>query len=200
MKYFFGENLKYLRNKYGAEQIDVANMTGMKSTSAISEWESGKRIPPIGSIATIAKMFNVSIDDLMHLDMSQEERFYTSTKAIPLVGEIAAGTPILATQNIEDYFNIDSSIRCDFCLKVHGDSMIDEGINNGDIVFIKQQQDVENGEIGAVVIDGEATLKRIYKRDNTLILQPANIKYEPIVIDHGDIMIAGKLVAVLNMR
>ena len=186
--------------KYGAEQIDVANRTGMKSTSAISDWERGIRIPPIGTIAIIADMFNVTIDDLMHVNLSKSERIPSNAKPVPLVGTIAAGMPILAEQNIEDYFNIDSSVKCDFCLKVQGDSMVDEGIKSGDIVFIKQQADVENGEIGAVIVGTEATLKRIYKRNGSLILQPANAKYEPIILESGDVIIAGKLVAVLNMR
>ncbi len=118
---------------------------------------------------------------------------------IPLLGNIAAGTPILAEQNIEEYFNLDSSIKADFALRVRGDSTIKANINSGDIVFIKQQVDIENGEIGAVLLEDEATLKRIYKEDGVLTLQPENDKYAPRHYTDGNIKILGKLVASLKL-
>lgn len=78
--------------------------------------------------------------------------------------------------------------------------MIDEGILSGDIVFIRKQSTVENGEIAAVIIEDEATLKRVFKSDTSIILQPANKNYEPTILTDGDVRIAGKLVAVLNVR
>lgn len=123
-----------------------------------------------------------------------------TSSGIPLIGQIAAGTPILAQQNIDSYFYIDSSIKADFCLKVQGDSMIDADILPGDIVFIRMQPTLENGEIGAIVIGEEATLKTFYTNNGQIILQPANKNYSPIVIENEDVRIAGKLVAVLNIR
>lgn len=120
--------------------------------------------------------------------------------SIPLIGQIAAGSPILADVNIDGYFMIDSSIKADFGLRVQGDSMIDEGIFDGDIVFLRQQPTLENGEIGAVVIGEEATLKRFYRNDGFISLNAANKEYQPMIITDGDIRIAGKLVAVLNIR
>ena len=118
---------------------------------------------------------------------------------VPLIGSIAAGSPILAEQNIEEYFTIDKSIKADFALRIKGDSMIDAGIHNGDIAFIRKQQTLETGEIGAVVIENEATLKRFYKTDSSIVLQPENKEYQPIIKTEGDVYIAGKLVAVLNI-
>lgn len=119
--------------------------------------------------------------------------------SIPVLGTIAAGTPILAEQNIETYFSIDSSIKADFALKVKGDSMIKANIHDGDIVFIKKQCDIENGEIGAVLIDDEATLKRVYKENGTLTLQAENDNYAPRVYTNGNIRILGKMVANLKI-
>ena len=118
---------------------------------------------------------------------------------VPLIGTIAAGVPILAEENIEQYFEIDASIKADFALRVKGESMIDAGIHDGDIAFLRKQQTLETGEIGAVVIENEATLRRFYKTDSSIVLQPENKEYQPIIVTNGDLHIAGKLVAVLNI-
>lgn len=140
------------------------------------------------------------MDPILTYEYITRELIKSEKHQIPLIGQIACGLPILAEENIEDYFTIDDRIHADFCLRAKGDSMIDEGINDGDIVFIKKQNTLENGEIGAVVIENEATLKRFYKSNNRLILQPANANYEPIILESGEIHIAGKLVAILNIR
>lgn len=120
------------------------------------------------------------------------------THKIPLLGTIAAGIPILATEDCEQYIEVGDSVKCDFCLRVQGDSMIDARINDGDIVFIKKQSDVENGEIAAVIVDDEATLKRIYKGKGFITLVPANPKYKPMTFTESDalsVVILGKAVA-----
>ena len=101
----------------------------------------------------------------------------------PLVGNIACGEPITAEQNIEDYIDVPEDMHCDFILRCHGDSMIDAGIQDGDVVYIRVQPQVENGEIAAVRIDNEATLKRVFWDENaqTLQLLPANNAYMPRV-------------------
>ncbi len=111
----------------------------------------------------------------------------------------------MAKQNVERRFIVDKSIKADFALKVKGDSMINAGIYEGDIVFIRQQPDIENGgEIGGAVqieeFEAEATLKRIYKDSNSITLIAENPKYPPRVFTNGNIRILGKLVAVLNIR
>lgn len=200
MKYQFGENLRYLREKHGIEQTQIAELTGLKSASAVSEWEKGVRIPKIGVLVKLGEFFNVSVDDLVHYDMTQSQMHVSKAKPIPLLGNIAAGSPILADENIEEYFVLDSKIRADFALWVRGDSMIDEGIHDKDIVFLRQQPTLENGEIGAVIINGEATIKKFYSTGGIVILQPANKNYDPLTIHEGDLRIAGKLVAVLNIK
>ena len=121
---------------------------------------------------------------------------------LPIIGKIAAGRPILAQENIEGYANMADGIHADFCLQVQGDSMINARIYDGDIVFIKQQPEVEDGEIAAVLIDDSATLKRFYHNDGTVTLMPENPKYKPIVCTKDnctEFKILGKAVAFQSM-
>ena len=118
-------------------------------------------------------------------------------KKIPLVGSIACGTPILAQQNIEKMVDVPENIRCDFSLTCHGDSMEGAGIHDRDVVYIRIQPEVENGEIAAVRIGEEATLKRVYYQNGTLTLMPANAAYAPMVYtgpELNDVQIEGKAV------
>ena len=118
-------------------------------------------------------------------------------KKIPLVGSIACGTPILAQQNIEKIVDVPENIRCDFSLTCHGDSMEGAGIHDRDVVYIRIQPGVENGEIAAVRIGEEATLKRVYYQNGTLTLMPANAAYAPMVYtgpELNDVQIEGKAV------
>ena len=118
-------------------------------------------------------------------------------KKIPLVGSIACGTPILAQQNIEKIVDVPENIRCDFSLTCHGDSMEGAGIHDRDVVYIRIQPEVENGEIAAVRIGEEDTLKRVYYQNGTLTLMPANAAYAPMVYtgpELNDVQIEGKAV------
>ena len=118
-------------------------------------------------------------------------------KKIPLVGSIACGTPILAQQNIEKIVDVPENIRCDFSLICHGDSMEGAGIHDRDVVYIRIQPEVENGEIAAVRIGEEATLKRVYYQNGTLTLMPANAAYAPMVYtgpELNNVQVEGKAV------
>jgi repressor LexA len=106
-----------------------------------------------------------------------------ATKKVPLVGKIACGTPITAEENIEDYVDVPEDVYADFALICQGDSMINARIHDGDIVYIRMQPEVENGEIAAVFIDGEATLKRVYYQKGRIILQPENNSYPPMIYE-----------------
>ena len=198
-----GVRLKTSREQNDLTIKDVANRIGL-STSTISRYENGiVENVSLPTMQMLADLYKVNVLWLLGKSEEKHERTINkqSTISVPLVGTIAAGTPILAEENIERYFNIDSSIKADFCLRIKGDSMINEGIHNNDIVFIHQQPILENGEIGAVIIDGEATLKRFYKTDTGIVLQPANEKYAPIIVDeNSNLIIAGKLSAVLNVK
>lgn len=122
------------------------------------------------------------------------------TQRIPMLGEIACGEPIFAAEDRESYVEVGTEIKADFCLKAKGDSMINARILDGDIIFIRQQSIVENGEIAAVIIDDEATLKRVYydREHNKLVLNAENPKYPPMVYVNEEldtVRILGKAIA-----
>ena len=121
-----------------------------------------------------------------------------TTRKIPLIGEIACGSPIVADEQFESYVECGTDVKADFALRCKGDSMINARILDGDIVFIKEQPLVDNGEIAAVVIEDEATLKRVYRSGDLVTLQAENPAYAPIVIqihEDSEIRILGKAVA-----
>lgn len=118
---------------------------------------------------------------------------------LPLVGRVAAGMPILAEQNIEDTFTVPTEIATDassFILEVHGESMINVGIYNGDYIIVREQHSATNGEIIVAMIDGEATVKTFYKEKGRVRLQPENDTMEPIYADNPTIL--GKVVALMR--
>lgn len=123
------------------------------------------------------------------------------TKKIPLLGTIACGEPILAVENIEDYITVIKSLNVDFALTCKGDSMINARIFDGDIVYIHQQDMVESGDIAAVLIDDEATLKRVKLYPDHIVLQPENPMYPPMAYWHeemNNVRILGKAVAFVS--
>lgn len=200
-----GKKLKMLRSKSDLSLDELATNLNksvskeeeqyiMFNKGKLSKWENDREEPKLSALKYVADFYDVSVDSIIS-DKDNHDL------GIPLIGKIAAGTPIFADQNVEDYFTIDSRIDADFCLRIQGDSMIDAGINNNDIVFIRQQPTLEIGEIGAIQIGEEATLKRFYKTNDSIILQPANSNYLPqIYTEENDIKILGKLVATLHIN
>jgi len=127
------------------------------------------------------------------------------TIRVPILGQISAGKPILAEENIEGYINLDKFLikhsKDIFALKVKGDSMTGAGILDGDYVIVKKQPTVENGSIACILIDNEATVKRFYKKENYIELKPENPDYKPIIKTRDtttDILILGKVVGVFR--
>ena len=166
----------------------------------IYAWLNGNILPRPDKINALCKIFNVSEMELrVDSNSTLMNAHNIIKKSFPLLGNVACGEPIFADENKTTYIMADSDIDADFCLVCKGDSMIDCGINNGDLVFIKKQPNVNNGEIAVVIIDDEATLKRIYFDDKskTLTLMPQNKKYAPKIYsedDAKDIRILGKAV------
>jgi repressor LexA len=126
-----------------------------------------------------------------------------STISVPIVGKVAAGEPILATENIEDYMTIGESFfskdalhNDNFILKVQGESMIEAGINNGDYIIVSKQSTARNGEIVVAMIEGEATVKTFYKEKDHIRLQPENSTMDPIIV--RDCQILGKVVGLVR--
>lgn len=115
----------------------------------------------------------------------------------PRLGVIACGEPLLTEENFDGFDDVPENVKCDFTLKCKGDSMINARINDGDIVYIKCQPTVENGQIAAVMVDGETTLKRVFIYENKVVLQAENPKYQPFIYineELNNIRILGKAV------
>jgi repressor LexA len=180
----FAERLARALDARDVKQVELAEKTGI-SKSAISQYLSGAFVPKQRNTYKIAAALGVNPAWLMGKDVEMEDVSatnivrYTTTKQVPLLGEIAAGEPILACEDCKTYIEVDGSLQVDFCLRVNGDSMIDARICDGDLVFVRRQPVVENGEIAVVLLDNEATLKRFYRNDGGVILKPENAKYQP---------------------
>ena len=171
------------RNELGLTQKEVAEKVGV-SEGTVSRWESGSIANMRRDrIASYAKVLRTTPEFIM---TGNEGRtippgFEPLPRMVkkPLIGDIACGEPITAEQNIADYVDVPETVHCDFCLRCHGDSMVDAGIRDNDVVYIRCQPEVEDGEIAAVRIGGEATLKRVYYDGQSLTLMPANSSYRP---------------------
>lgn len=195
----FSKQLRKLRQSHKLTQIELAKRLGL-SYSAISMYERGERQPNFETLEAIADFFNVPMSTLIEKSTPPYNNIIPMPEmtTIPLLGSIACGEPITAVENIEDYVTMLKSVKADFALRCKGDSMIDARILDGDIVYIRQQAKVENGEIAAVLIGDEATLKRVYISADTITLMPANQKYPPLVYsgeEINEIRILGKAVA-----
>lgn len=184
------DRIKSRRTELGLTVEELAHKMGYKDKSSISKIENGKADIPQSKIAAFADALQTTTAYLMGWEEQPEPKKPTippgfepmpKMKKIPLIGSIACGEPITAEQNIEKMVDVPENIRCDFSLTCHGDSMVDAGIHDKDVVYIRIQPEVENGEIAAVRIDGEATLKRVYYNPGTLTLMPANPAYAPMI-------------------
>lgn len=185
----FAVILRSILKQNNLKQNDLARLTGINKSS-ISEYLSGNYQPKYKNIVKIAEALHISPDIFLKEDYS--------LKQIPLLGSIAAGLPILAKENIEGYMPCNNYIHADFCLRISGDSMIGACIYDGDIVYIRKQPVVENGDIAAVLIDDSATLKRVYRFNSIFQLRAENPAYAPLsfTMDNCDnIRILGKAVA-----
>lgn len=191
----FASRLSQALEARGMKAADLSKKTKV-AEGTISCYINGRYEAKQNRVQVFAEALNVNPAWLMGYDVPMEAERPTTAKQptippgfepmpkmkkVPLVGSIACGDPITAEQNIEKMVDVPESIRCDFSLTCHGDSMIDAGIHDRDIVYIRIQPEVENGEIAAVRIGDEATLKRVYYSDDTLTLMPANPAYAPLV-------------------
>ena len=194
------KNLMFYLKKLDLTQTEFAREMGYPETT-VSNWFNKNTYPRPDKIQEMANYFGVRRTDLTENNEVQQAPL-KNAHSIPIIGTIAAGTPILAEENIVDYFLIDSRVDADFGLKVKGDSMINADIFDGDIVFIRKQPTLENGEIGAILLENEATLKRFSRTDDSVILQAANPNMTdwPRVYTDGNIKVLGKLVGVFSKK
>ncbi len=206
----FSNRLRDLRIEAGYSQVDFAKLVGI-NRSSINMYERGDREPGLEKLELFADFFNVDMDYLLgksdirrKVDLSAipdyPNVFPISVKKYPLLGSIACGEPIFMNEDRESYILSGTDVQADFCLKCKGDSMINARILDGDVVFIRKQEQVENGEIAAVAIEDEATLKRVlyYPELNMIILRAENSKYPDMIFTNEElntIKILGKAVA-----
>lgn len=189
-----GERIKKRRLALGLSVDQVAKQLG-KDRATVYRYESDEiGNMPLSIIEPLARILGVSPAYIMGWE-SIEESF--EVKKIPVLGKIAAGEPILACEEHCEYVVLNHDVNVDFCLRVKGDSMVNARIQDGDLVFIRKQPTVENGEIAAVLIDDDVTLKRVYITNEGIILKPENSAYPPKFYtekDFKDIRILGKAV------
>lgn len=198
-----GEIVNRYRKENNITMDEFAKKSGLSKgyISMLEKNENPKTkkeiIPTLETINRVAEVIGMDLDTLLkHLGRNQKVELPSAnniiplpkTKRIPLLGKIACGSPITAEENIEDYVDVPDFTHADFALTCQGDSMINARVMDGDIVYIKLQPEVENGEIAAVLIDGEATLKRVYYQKGKIILQPENNNYPPLIYEKDEIL------------
>jgi len=181
-----GDRIKGLMNEKHLSQNRLAKLAGL-SQSGLSTIVSGAVSPKESTLTAIADALGCTVAELMG---EMPPGFYQMKKnAVPIIGEIACGTPITAEQNIDGYADLPEGVRADFALRCRGDSM-EPTFENNDLVLIRQQPDVEDGQIGAVNVACEATLKRVYHQTTGLLLVADNHRYLPMFVSE-DITIHG---------
>lgn len=204
-----GQRILLRRTQLGLTLDDVASEIGV-ARSTIQRYEKGTiqkiKLPVIEAMARVLR---VSPSWLCCKTDDMEATFVTrgepdnilpvpTMRKAPLIGAIACGKPILAVEECEEFVDLPDHIRADFALRCKGDSMINARIFDGDIVYIRKQPEVENGQIAAVLIGDEATLKRVTVLPDKIILEPANPLYDPIVYrgeEMNQVEILGRAVA-----
>lgn len=197
--------IRELRESRGFKQGELAEMVPV-SQSMLSHWEHGKFDIDPSSLKRLSEIFDVSVDYLIYNDSVKRRKpvgafsnvIPIATKKVPLLGDIACGEPLYAEEQYGEYAVVAQDIDCDFCLRAKGDSMIGARINDGDLVFVRQCDSVDNGRIAAVVIGEEATLKRVYLSPDKLVLAAENPAFAPLVYvgpELDQIKILGEAVA-----
>lgn len=211
-----GDLIKEYRREHGYSMDQFAKMSGL-SKAYISILERNVNpvnnkpvIPSLETIKAVAQAINMDFNDVIAvLDGNQPVSLkdepeippgfepMPKMKKVPLIGAIACGEPITAMENREGEIDVPEDISCDFALRCKGNSMIGAGIHDGDAVYIRIQPEVENGQIVAVRIGDEATLKRVYLHTDYIELRPENPDYESIIRrreEMNDVHIEGKAV------
>lgn len=219
-----GYRLKQIMAERGIRQADIVRLCQPYAEkyktrigrSDISQYISELYEPSQTKLFILGKALRVSELWLMGFDVDPTPRVESDaldlvesvvrrvqTKKFPMLGDIACGNPIEANREYETFVEANDGIKADFCLTAKGDSMINARIFDGDVVFIREQPAVNNGEIAAVAIENEVTLKRVYLYDNRLELRPENPTY-PVLNYEGEqldsIRIIGKAVAFQSFK
>ena len=184
------ENFIKIAKSKSLTPYKISKGTGV-SCATLTSWKNGTYTPKLDKIKSIADFLGVDVSAIT--EGSGENR-------LPILGSVACGSPLFAEENVEGYASPCYGIGADFCLFAKGDSMVGARIFEGDLVYIKKQPRVENGEIAAVLVEDSATLKRVYlyPEEGKLVLAPENPKYKPLVFVGKELLgiqILGKAVA-----
>lgn len=199
-------NIKKARLDAGMTQAELAKRAGYTDRSSIAKIEKGMIDIPQSKIEIIAEALGVSARDLMGYDGTTDSPNYyknispVEIQSFPMLGSIACGEPVFMVEQRDSYIKAGAKVKADFCLTAHGDSMTGARIYDGDIVFIKKDVDIINGQIYAVAIDDEATLKRVYvdHEAGEIRLVAENPMYKTMVFTEKDakvIHVLGRAVA-----
>lgn len=196
----------------GLSQSELCDKADINK-GALSSYLSGRYFPKQIALEKLSSALNVSISYLMGFDTDdttdkRDSRPLPSNimvpagRQIPILGTICAGNGIHCEENFEGYFLVDRSIKADYCLRVKGDSMIDANIYDGDVAFLRKDFDFIDGEIYAVCYGAEesASLKKLYKVDNKMMLQPCNSDYTAEFVDSDDVVIVGECIGTYHAR
>ena len=195
----FRSRLALVMAEKNIKAAELSRLTGI-SKPRLSQYKNGVYVPKADAICAIARALGVSEAYLLGTTDIPEARSGGKYKVLPVVGQIACGYPVFASEEDGGTVYTDADTDADFCLIAKGDSMKDARINSGDTVFIKKAEAVNNGEIAAIIINDEATLKRVYyyPESSKLMLISENSNYEPMVYSGDElekIRIIGKAVA-----
>ena len=194
----FANNIRFLRRQRNISQEELAEMVGYKSFTTIQKWETGDSEPNMGVLRQLADIFHLSISELVETDLENKSSdrplpsniILPSAHKLPIMGTICAGDGVVCEDDYQGTFIVDIGVKADYCLKVHGDSMIGANIYDGDIVFISKSYERLDYN--------EASLKRVTQDGDTLILNPCNPEYHAMVTDYEDVRIIGRCVGVLH--
>lgn len=187
-KEFFSKRLAGIMKDHGESQYDLSKIMGV-SQSTVSAWCTGDKMPRMDKIEKIAQHYGIAISSLIAPPKADTNTVpFVETNFAPIVGSIPAGYPALAAQDIEGYATIPyKDAENYFFLRVKGDSMVNAGIREGDLVLIRKQDCADNGQIVAARVNGdEATLKRYKQSGDTIVLLPENPVYDPQIVPAKD--------------
>lgn len=189
----FHERLRSLRNNRGITQSDLAEAI-FTTTPNISSWENGRYLPGKDALQRIADYFNVSVDYLLgrtDIPLPTIDIDELGENPCPLIGQVVAGVPIEAQENMEGYIYIKYKPANEyFALRVHGNSMINAGIPEGAVIVVHKQNYADNRQIVVALLNGEHTIKRFIRQsDDVILLQPENPTMSPIVVTKKDTLL-----------
>lgn len=207
-KKIMAKNIQYYMDLYNKTRNDICQDLGIKYTT-FTDWIKANTYPRIDKIELMANYFNIEKSDLIeehNKESVQSDRplpsniILPSAHKLPIMGTIYAGDGVVCEDDYQGTFIVDIDVKADYCLKVHGDSMIGANIYDGDIVFISKSYDFVQDQIYAIErLDyNEASLKRVTQDGDTLILNPCNPEYHAMVTDYEEVRIIGRCVGVLH--